>query len=168
MNLAGAIGLVFPLVMVAAMITDARRFEIPNSLPLALVLAWPVVAVAGDLPGLQIAWACAIACGLLLLGIALYAFAILGGGDAKLIAAAALWTGAGETGSFLLYTALLGGLVALGVMLARHQTLLPAALARRTLVTRLRGEAHVPYALAIGPAGLLVYPRLPFALGLFG
>jgi len=51
-NIASLIGLIFPLVMLAAMISDARRFEIPNSLPLLLLLAYPPAALAAGLPGL--------------------------------------------------------------------------------------------------------------------
>ena len=76
-------------------------------------------------------------------GAVAFRFRLLGGGDVKLIAAAALWLGAAALGPFLLATALAGGALAVGFLLARH--------ARREGLA-----AGLPYGIAIAAGGILV------------
>lgn len=159
------ISLVFPAVMIAAMVTDLRRFEIPNTLPVVLTLSYPIAAIAGgqDVPALL--WHVALAAAVLIGGMVLYFMRVFGGGDAKLIAAAALWTGPAATAEFLLLTAVCGGIVALLLMLF-WRIRLPAFAANMPSLQRLHNARHqVPYALGIGAGGLAVYGHLPILAG---
>lgn len=97
---------------------------------------------------------------LMAIGFGLYAVGILGGGDAKLLAAIAALTGPGFTFEALMWTALFGGAVALAV-LAWHRALVPflgrlfragwdMAVWRLQPAGVIEGEGHrIPYALVI-------------------
>lgn len=152
--------LVFPVVLIAAMVTDLRRFEIPNVLPILLIGAYPVAAVLAGHDLTLMLWHGAVALCALLVGMMMFFLRVFGGGDAKLIAAAALWTGPDMTVEFTLYTAIIGGLIALALMVFWRLPL-PALLAGIPSVQRLHAARNqVPYGLAIGASGLLVYPNL--------
>ena len=43
------LSLVFPVVMILAMVADFRTFNIPNSLPLILVLTYPLAALSAGI-----------------------------------------------------------------------------------------------------------------------
>lgn len=79
-------------------------------------------------------------------GVAAFHFGVFGGGDAKLLAAGALWTGAASVGPFLFATALAGGLLALGFLIW-----VPLARAAGRDVRRLA----LPYGVAISAGGIL-------------
>ena len=64
-------------------------------------------------------WAAATGLGALVAGMAMFALGWIGGGDAKLFTACALWLGLTSTPVFLLITALAGGLLAVGLLGAR-------------------------------------------------
>jgi prepilin peptidase CpaA len=127
-------------------VTDGRSRRIPNPLPLALALVG-LVRIAIGLGSGAGAGAAALdlvaAAAVFLAGGAAFRFRMLGGGDVKLFAAAALWLGAAALGPFVLATALAGGALALGFLLARH--LRPDGLA-----------AGLPYGIAIAAGGILV------------
>lgn len=88
--------------------TDWRRREIPHAFLIAMLALWVLAAFAA--PGaLGAAPLAGLVCGgvALLLGYAMYAFGAFGGGDGKLLAAAALWLGPGDIGLALLGAAAL-------------------------------------------------------------
>ena len=79
----------------------------------------------------------------------------IGGGDAKLAAATALWLGFGNLFSYLVYASLLGG--ALTLLIVQFRTMpLPRLLAGREWAERLHSQgAGVPYGVALAAAALL-------------
>jgi prepilin peptidase CpaA len=110
-------------------------------------LSWPVIGsrLASGALVLVVAFAC-------------YAAGWIGGGDAKLAAAVALWFGFDHIAVYLIYASLLGGLLTLLVLKFRSETL-PAVLARQDWVMRLHDQkAGVPYGIALAVAALVVYP----------
>jgi prepilin peptidase CpaA len=82
----------------------------------------------------------------------------IGGGDAKLAAATALWFGFDHLLPYLLYGSLFGG--ALTLLLLQFRMLpLPALLARQDWIARLHNkDAGVPYGIALAAAALCIYP----------
>jgi prepilin peptidase CpaA len=83
----------------------------------------------------------------------------IGGGDAKLAAAAALWFGFGYLLDFLVYASLLGGALTL-VLIQFRRLPLPGLLARQHWIMRLHDKAGgVPYGIALAAAALIVYPK---------
>ena len=124
--------------------TDWRRREIPHWVTGALVTVWGVAALAAR-PALGASVAAGLVCGTvgLALGAALYACGWLGGGDAKLLGALALWLGPWEVGFALLGTAVLLAFL--------------VAVARRGGDLRERG---IPFACACAPpAAVLLAAR---------
>lgn len=156
-----ALSVIFPSVMVMAMITDLRSFQIPNYLPLALVLVYPVAAFSAGLSWPPILWAFSLAGLVLVAAVIMFVMGIMGGGDGKLLAAAVLWTGQERLMEFLFITALAGGVLALVLLLFRRLPL-ATALDRFPAMRQLHAKKQdVPYAVAIGTSGLIVYPYLP-------
>ena len=159
------LSLIFPFVMILAMVADFRTFEIPHSLPIALIVIYPIAAWAADMPWQQIAWAFGLGAIMLVAAILMVLFKVMGGGDGQLIAAVALWTGTETIMPFLLLIALMGGVLALVVLLYRRLPL-ASTLAGMTAFRKMHEEKRdLPYAIAIGIAGLVIYPRLPMLVG---
>jgi prepilin peptidase CpaA len=97
----------------------------------------------------------------------LFARGLLGGGDAKLAAATALWLGFEHLPAYLLLAALLGGALTLAILQFRWLPL-PMLVRRQSWAERLhRRNGGIPYGAALGGAALLVYPHttLMMALG---
>ncbi len=81
----------------------------------------------------------------------------IGGGDAKLAAAAALWFGFTDLLNFLLIASVFGGALTLLLLFFRTQPL-PFAAVMPPWVLRLHDQATgIPYGIALAAAGLLVY-----------
>ncbi len=88
----------------------------------------------------------------------------MGGGDAKLLTAAAVWYGfTPELLSFLIHVAYLGGILTIAILLlrARSNTVIAMGL---PIPHSLLSAKKVPYAIAIGVAGLMTYPQSPLVL----
>lgn len=149
---------VFTVVMVIAAFEDFRRLVIPNLLPIVLCAAWPFYFAANpSLYGALEAIGCALA--VFLIGAVLFARGYLGGGDVKLLSAAMLWAGPTQAPALLLLTSLLGGVLALFLLMPIGSQM--AASARLMLgqptIPAARGMAMpVPYGVAIAVAGLIV------------
>jgi prepilin peptidase CpaA len=102
----------FAVLMGTAAFEDFRRFTIPNWLTLGMCALWPLSLLAAPSTADAIGGP---ACGLavFVVGALLFARGYLGGGDVKLLAAAALWAGPALLPSLLIVTGLLGGVLAL-------------------------------------------------------
>lgn len=154
--------LLFPALMAFAASSDLFTMTISNRLSLALTGGFFVLAlITGmSLPDLGMHLAAAA----LVLAIAFIFFwrGWIGGGDAKLAAATALWFGFAHLLDYLLYASLFGG--ALAVLLLQFRRLvLPPMLARHQWIERLHDAgAGVPYGIALAAAALIVYPNTPW------
>ena len=148
--------LVYPCCLLWASWTDATTMTIPNRLNLILAAAFVPVALLVTTP-LSLAdwgWHIGLALGGLVLGMICFALRFMGGGDAKLIAAAALWFD--KTGFFalLVYTALAGGVLTLGLLAARKTFWFYAPKAPAWLQKHLEPKGDIPYGIAICVGGL--------------
>lgn len=155
-----ALGVFAALLLVAAC-SDVATMKIPNWVCIALAAVFPVVALMAGVPlatiGFHLLWGFVM----LAIGFLLFQINVFGGGDAKLIAAAAVWTGFAAFGPFLLWTALAGGVLALTLLVARH--FVKPAEQRPAFVNRLlKIRGGVPYGVAIMTGGLMVLSALPF------
>jgi prepilin peptidase CpaA len=113
--------LIFAGLLIAAAVEDVRRLIIPNRYCLAIVLLYPLHVLASSAP---VDWTGGLIVGaaLLVAGFALFALGLIGGGDAKLLAAAAPWAGPALLPEFVLVTALAGGVVGLIAIFHRRLT----------------------------------------------
>jgi len=83
----------------------------------------------------------------------------IGGGDAKLVTATALWFGFEHLLDFMIYAALLGGVLTV-IMLQFRKLPLPGVLARQPWIQRLHEKGGgVPYGIALAAGAMLVYPH---------
>ncbi len=152
---------VFPGLMALSASMDLMTMTIPNAIPLALALAYFGSAAALGLTPETVAFG--LSCGLAMLAITFLMFCRdwIGGGDAKLATAIALWLGWGAILEFAVSASICGGVLTLAILAARAQPL-PDALARRAWIARLRNPgAGVPYGIALAAAGLLEFPHSP-------
>lgn len=93
---------------------------------------------------------------------ALFAFGWIGGGDAKLAAATALWMGWENLADYLLISTFIGGVLTLLILYARKWPL-PTSLLRQNWIARLHDKATgVPYGIALAAAGLALFPQTHF------
>lgn len=139
--------------LAVAAITDVTRRKIYNWTVIALVIVYCGAAIAGAAPtGPWSALGAAAVAFALTYG--LYHFNVLGAGDAKLFTAAALFGGLTWLLPLAVITALVGGVLAVGYLIARPRSLM------RGLTVRGRTEAAatggVPYGVAIALAAASV------------
>lgn len=157
---------VFPLAMAFAAASDLLTMRISNKLVLALAAAFFVVALVISMPLQDVAMH--LLCGFVVLVVAFlfFAFGWIGGGDAKLAAATALWLGMGQALPYVLNTAVLGGLLTLLLLAFRRLPLTPL-IARVAWIERLHNsKSGIPYGIAMAAAGMLVYAKSPIFLAL--
>jgi len=150
---------IFAFAMVHAGLMDLTTMKIRNGLCLALLAAYVGLAPFAGFTIEEVAWSAAFAAGLLVVSFACFAFGWMGGGDAKLLAVTALWLGFDHAPSFLVYTALLGGVLTLAILQLRLVGL-PAFLGSKPWIARLQSDGTgVPYGVAITVAALIVFPQ---------
>jgi prepilin peptidase CpaA len=83
----------------------------------------------------------------------------IGGGDAKLAAATALWLGWTPLADYGLASALTGGALTLAILMARRLTL-PPFLASHAWIARLHdAKTGIPYGIALALGGMIAYPE---------
>ncbi len=152
---------IFPAGLIIAAVNDLATMTISNWISLILVVAFCILSVAVGLPLKQIGWHFA-AGGLVLVGcFILFAFNVIGGGDAKLLTAAALWLGWDDLYTLLFLTALMGGPLCVLLMLYRAAPLPLWAYNFEWLHRLHQPKAGVPYGVAICGAGLVLYSETP-------
>jgi prepilin peptidase CpaA len=154
--------LIFPALMAFAASSDLFTMTISNRLTLALVGGFAALALMTGMP-LQAMLEHGGA-GLLILVVSFILFSRgwIGGGDAKLAAATALWFGWTHLFEYVLYASLLGGVLTMGLLHFRKFAL-PSSMAAMDWVERLhRPGGGVPYGIALAAAALIIYPYTPW------
>lgn len=139
---------IFAVALLLGALDDAARRTIPNPVAAAAALAYPAGALLAGQGGGTMALHAAGAVAVFAVGLVLFVRGVMGGGDVKLLGAAALWYEPAGLAAFLAAVAVSGGMVAL-LMLAVHRAGLPR-----------KGPAaapEVPYGAAIA-AGAVIWP----------
>lgn len=150
---------VLPGAVALAAALDLFTMKIPNRLSAVVVLAFlPLALLAGLGP-----WEILdhVGAGLigLILGVLLFIPGWFGGGDAKLLAAIALWVGLDNLLPYVLYAALAGGFLAAFFSMVRSVPL-PRAFLGEAWALRLHNpKAGIPYGLALAAGALAIYPQ---------
>jgi prepilin peptidase CpaA len=133
---------VLAALLIVAAATDIRSRIISNRLNLTIaVLAvpfWIAAGLSGQAMLLQVGVAVAV---LLVFGCC-FALGMMGGGDVKLLAALALWLPLGTMAAMLVWMALAGGVLTIG-MVAFHK------------LRRNPGQPEIPYGVAIVASAML-------------
>jgi prepilin peptidase CpaA len=151
--------LVLPALLAVAAACDLASFTIPNLLSLALAVIFALFGLAVGLPPGGFAFHLLAGLIALVAGFALFAFGYIGGGDAKLFAAVALWLGLHDLPAYALVASLMGGLLTLA-LLSLRQWPLPASLARFDWIIRLHEKSSgIPYGVALASGALVILPH---------
>jgi prepilin peptidase CpaA len=149
----------FPALMAFAASSDLLTMTISNRLSLALAGGFFLLALVTGM-GLQaFGMHLAAATVVLVITFGFFSRGWIGGGDAKLTAATALWFGFDHLLDYLVYASLFGGALTLAILQFRKLPL-PAVLARQAWILRLHETGGgVPYGIALAAAALAIYPK---------
>lgn len=162
--LAAIIFVVFPFCMAFAAISDMLSMTIANRVSLILVATFIVVAPMTGMEWSTYGWHLAAGGTVLAVTFCLFALGGMGGGDAKLLSATAVWMGFGLTlVQYLVYATLFGGALTVAILLYRKSPLSVFTghlLPLRHFADR---DAGVPYGIALAAGAMLVFPTTPLA-----
>jgi prepilin peptidase CpaA len=151
--------MLFPALMAFAAASDILTMNISNRVSLALAAGFLALAVASGMATQDILMHVAAGAVVLVIAFGCWAIGQVGGGDAKIVSAAALWFGFAHLMNFLLYASLFGGALTL-LILQFRQWPLPVSFAGQPWLARLHDKANrVPYAIALAFGALLIYPE---------
>jgi prepilin peptidase CpaA len=156
-----AIFVIFPLCLAFAACTDLLSMTIPNRVSAILLGTFVIIAPLAGLDLMQIGLH--LFAGLVVFAVcfALFALNIMGGGDAKLLTASAVWFGwTLSLSSFIMAVSVLGGVLSLAILLLRKEENLLLA-CRIPLPRQLFHGPKIPYGLAIGGGAFLAFPESP-------
>src|ERR1700740_2297457 len=151
--------LLFPALMAFAAASDLFTMTISNRVSLALAAGFLLLAVASGMGAYDVMMHVAAGATVLVIAFGCFAMGWVGGGDAKVAAAAALWFGFAHLMNYLLYASLFGGALTL-VLVQFRQWPLPYALAGQPWLLRLHAkESGIPYGIALAIGALMIYPE---------
>jgi prepilin peptidase CpaA len=151
--------LLFPALMAFAASSDLLTMTISNRLSLALTGSFFLLTLVIGMAPAAIGMHMAAGALVLVIAFGFFSQGWIGGGDAKLAAATALWFGFDYLLDYLVYASLFGGALTLTLLQFRRLPL-PAVLARQKWILRLHEHGGgVPYGIALAAAALAVYPK---------
>ncbi|RZJ03982.1 MAG: pilus assembly protein CpaA [Brevundimonas sp.] len=152
---------VMPALVITAGLKDLTSMKIPNWISGLLVIGFFPAAFAVGLDLTTVGTNVAIAVAALLVGAGMFALRWIGGGDAKLMAAACLWLGLSGSGMFLLWTGVMGGVFCLALLFARFHSRPYLLGAPSWIVQLMEPRGDIPYGVAIAAGALMAYPASP-------
>ena len=154
---------IFPLLAVIAAISDITSFRIPNWLTAAIAILFAVMALLAGMPRDVLIWHVLAGGVVLIAGFGLFLPGLIGGGDAKLLAVAALWIGWEQLVAFIVYTAFAGGVLAAGYLiwnLVRMHIEITSHAPEPSVIKKLASFKHsLPYGAAIAAGACAIYPH---------
>ncbi|PTM97287.1 A24 family peptidase [Mycoplana dimorpha] len=156
-----AIFVIFPLCLAIAAFSDLFTMTIPNRVSAVLLSSFLLVAPIAGLPLADIGLH--LAAGLVVFAVcfALFAANVMGGGDAKVLTASAVWFGLTPSlVTFLVYVSVFGGVLTLAILMLRRNenTILASGV---PVPAHILMAKKVPYGIAIGFAAFAAYPSSP-------
>ena len=149
----------FPMLMIFAAFSDILTMTISNWVSIALVVGYGALALLASMSLSAVLWDVSCALTVLTITFVFFARGWIGGGDAKLASATALWTGWGQLDDYSILFALFGGVLTLVILYLRFAPV-PPFVERLSWMGRLQDKANgVPYGVALAAAGMMVYPQ---------
>jgi prepilin peptidase CpaA len=152
----------FPAVMAFAASSDLITMTISNRVSIILVGGFLALALMSGMPTMEVLSHAGAGAVVLVVTFGFFTCGWIGGGDAKLAAATAMWFGFDYLLNYLVYASLLGGALTL-LLIEVRLVPLPGLLAGQFWAQRLhRKDGDIPYGIALAAAALLVYPDTPW------
>ena len=149
----------FPVLMIIAGASDVLTLRIPNKLTLFIAFsAFPAAFILG-MPNDALAMHAAAGAAMLVLGFGLFSFGLIGGGDAKLMAAAGVWFGWTGLMTFFTMTALAGGVLALTLIVWSNVRMHAEVVAAPVLGKFGIVKPPIPYGFAFAIGAIVAYPE---------
>lgn len=158
----------FPAALIIAALNDLYEFKIPNWVSATLFCAYFVAGLGLGAAPAELLEGFLFACAALVVGFALFSLKIVGGGDAKLLAAIAPWIGPSALAPFLVNMAVAGGAFAIVLIAFRRTPALPVYAQAPWLLRLHQRPKDIPYAVAIAAGGLLSFSQTPLFQLAFG
>jgi prepilin peptidase CpaA len=153
----------FIATMAALAVNDVATFRIPNWANAGVAVGFLLFAGIATLAGAQLPWLLHLAAGAAVFagGIVLFQLRAMGGGDVKLLAAAALWVGWGVgLLTFLVYVGLAGGALVLLLLILRRNLMMTLVWVSPRLPQSwprvLTHGEKVPYGVAIAIGAIVI------------
>jgi len=154
--------MLFPALMAFAASSDLLTMTISNRVSLLLAGGFFALAVFSGMGTTEILLHLGAGAVVLVMAFGFFARGWIGGGDAKLAAATALWLGFDHLLPYVIYASVFGGALTILLLQFRLATL-PIWHASEDWVQRLHGkEGGVPYGIALAAAALAIYPDTPW------
>ncbi|MBX8799833.1 peptidase [Ochrobactrum sp. MR28] len=158
------IALTFCGTMIYAALSDLLFMKISNIACLFLAAGFVILAPFAGLSFQSILLHLAAGIVVIIVCFGLFYLNAMGGGDAKLISATALWTGfSASLIQYLLISAIAGGILTVLILLLR-KLVNRNKIVHIAFLYRLTNPAKgIPYGIALAIAGLWIYPQLAIA-----
>ena len=158
----------FPVLMILAAMSDVTTMTIPNRVSIALLVGFYPTAFLDGLSVQTVLASTGVGLALLVAGMGMFALRWIGGGDAKLFAAAGLWVGLSGLTPLLLWTCLGGGLFSLWLITTRGW-MQPYLIGGPAWFNRLmQPKGDVPFGVAIAAGALAAFPQGELMQGFHG
>lgn len=154
----------FPLFMIYAAFSDLFSMKISNWVSIGLIVIFlPLAYTTGfELSAIGNHFLCGLAT--LVVCFAFFSFNWMGGGDAKIAAATALWFGWSATLDYVILSSIFGGIITL-VLLGLRRFSLPQKFVKYKWIVRLhQPTTGVPYGIALAIAAICIFPNTPIWL----
>jgi prepilin peptidase CpaA len=150
---------VFPALVIFAAFHDLVSYRIPNYISLALIGGFLVLAPFTGMSLETFGGHIAAAAMVLVATFTLFALGYIGGGDAKLVSAIALWMGLPVVGEYLLLATFGGGMFGLLLIMFRRYPLPAGLLKEGWLLALHHPRGPIPYGIALSAAAIYMYPH---------
>jgi prepilin peptidase CpaA len=148
-----------PALLVYACFSDLFTMRISNRTCLAVLALFPLAAFAAGMAPAAVGMHLLAGLAVLAVSFTLFSLRWIGGGDAKLVAASAVWFGFEALTDYLVLSCLLGGGLTVLILLARSMPL-PLKLVGHGWAERLHAPSTgVPYGIALGVAAMAMLPH---------
>jgi prepilin peptidase CpaA len=152
-----------PALVIVAALTDVSAYRIPNWLTGSMTILFFPMAFASGMPLDVFSWHLVTGFALFFAGYAIYAAGLWGGGDAKMMTAIGLWFGPDHIMSFLFFTAICGGIVAIVYAIWYHIVMslsVHSSDANLSYIQRFNKLCpNLPYGLALAVGAIMAFKQ---------
>ena len=155
---------IFPMCLAFAAVMDTLTMTIPNRISAILLLSFfslaPLIGMDWQTFGYHLLGGAVVFVSCFVF----FALNVMGGGDAKLLTAAAVWFGFGEPlVQFIGYVGVVGGLLTAAILAVRTQSNVIMTIGLRVPNSLLVAK-KIPYGIAIAIGGFVAFPSSPLFL----